>query len=471
MSTSPSNRPLLIFSCLACAVLGYALGNLEMTPEAPSPAVPEVARSDRDRGEAGADLVDEGRHALRQAWAGHDAQIREALDPSGTRSALRGRLDEALASADGAGLAALGQDLFLRDLSGWAAHARPPRRVHRGDEGGPDADRCASCHWKPVMGGGAGLVDMAFMDGDGETLESSLPRNAPALHGSAVIAALAAEMTRDLQGQASRAVAEAKTSGVSVEKSLSTHGVAFGRVVARQDGTVDRSGVEGISEDLVVRPFGWKGHFATLHEATLSALHLELGLAPSDLGESGVAALIAHMASLPAPTVIPPERSDQMARWERGQARFESAGCAHCHVPSMRLLDPMLALDSEGRVQVNVADLAGLERDPSGEGYRVWLYSDLKRHALGELLSEGRSHDQVAGDVFRTPPLWGIDGTSPYLHDGRALDEFAAAIFAHGGEARSARDAYRAMSDVDRAELRAFLRGFTRDPRMRVAGP
>ena len=62
-------------------------------------------------------------------------------------------------------------------------------------------------------------------------------------------------------------------------------------------------------------------------------------------------------------------------------------------------------------------------------------------------------------------------GSALLTNDGRGLDEFAAAIFAHGGEAQSARDAYAGMNDVERAELRVFLRGFTRAPRIRVAGP
>jgi CxxC motif-containing protein (DUF1111 family) len=57
---------------------------------------------------------------------------------------------------------------------------------------------------------------------------------------------------------------------------------------------------------------------------------------------------------------------------------------------------------------------------------------------------------------FRTSPLWGISQTAPYLHDGRA-STIEDAIEGHDAEGAAARDVWRALSDDDRAALRAFL--------------
>jgi CxxC motif-containing protein (DUF1111 family) len=57
---------------------------------------------------------------------------------------------------------------------------------------------------------------------------------------------------------------------------------------------------------------------------------------------------------------------------------------------------------------------------------------------------------------FRTSPLWGISLSAPYMHDGLSTT-IADAIRAHDGEAASARDAFTALSDEQRAAVLAFL--------------
>jgi CxxC motif-containing protein (DUF1111 family) len=84
------------------------------------------------------------------------------------------------------------------------------------------------------------------------------------------------------------------------------------------------------------------------------------------------------------------------------------------------------------------------------------LYSDLLLH---EILPEGLPgivDGPATAAEFRTPPLWGLRDTGPYLHDGRAgtIDE---AIRAHDGEATAVRRSYEALSTTDLAAILAFL--------------
>jgi CxxC motif-containing protein (DUF1111 family) len=81
---------------------------------------------------------------------------------------------------------------------------------------------------------------------------------------------------------------------------------------------------------------------------------------------------------------------------------------------------------------------------------------------MGDLLTDSRPDFEASGREWRTPALWGIgltelvqDGAT-FLHDGRArtLEE---AILWHGGEAMSAREAFRMAPAKDRSALIAFL--------------
>ena len=63
---------------------------------------------------------------------------------------------------------------------------------------------------------------------------------------------------------------------------------------------------------------------------------------------------------------------------------------------------------------------------------------------------------QAGGRDWRTTPLWGLVDRPRLLHDGRART-IPDAILAHGGEATTAVQRYRALSLEDREALLAFL--------------
>jgi len=57
---------------------------------------------------------------------------------------------------------------------------------------------------------------------------------------------------------------------------------------------------------------------------------------------------------------------------------------------------------------------------------------------------------------MKTPPLWGLRASPPYLHDGRT-PSVDAAIRAHDGEGKASRDRYAALSPTARQQLLDFL--------------
>ncbi len=68
---------------------------------------------------------------------------------------------------------------------------------------------------------------------------------------------------------------------------------------------------------------------------------------------------------------------------------------------------------------------------------------------------------------WRTPPLWGVADSAPYLHDGRAatLEE---AIRLHGGQGLRSAQRFQAASPIERDQLIAFLKTL-RAPRVELA--
>jgi len=414
----------------------------------------------------------------------------------------------------------VGDELFafpFRPENGWGGRDRRPnaidytprlRRVHDGLAGGPDAFACANCHSKGGPDGAGTQTQNGFLRGDGSTLASADQRNPPHVLGLGPVELLGREMSAELAAVAKAAAGKANSTGKRVGAPLVSKGVAFGEIAVLADGSFDYSGVEGVDHDLVVKPFGWKGHQAYLRDMTEESLQIHQGLiskrihlavkdgtlpaAPYgkgpwyDLDEDGVSleidsgmltTVVGYLAQLEVPVVRPPHDPGLLDMFAAGRARFASAGCASCHVPTLELKDPRLdaaagAGPDRAAFVINVAtDGDGPKVEPVYAGpdppYLVHLFSDLKRHDMGPDLATPAPQGSIPASVFLTRSLWGLAETAPYLHDGRAPTVHEAIVH-HGGEAASARDAYLALDEASRATLRVFLVSLSRQPKLFV---
>lgn len=369
---------------------------------------------------------------------------------------------------------------------------------------GPDASACSGCHNQPVTGGAGDFVANVFVsegfesaDFDTTDPQFSNERGTNILQGAGLVELLAREMTVELQGQRREALRQARQSGQPVTVALSTKDVAFGKLTAHPDGTLDVTAIDGIDPDLVLRPFSQKGVFASLRQFTVNALNVHHGIqaterfgtvwtgsddfdmdgVPDEIDPGHVSALVAFQAALPAPgrrTDLPDDWSVAAAD---GEKVFADIGCASCHRPALPLeslafSDPgpfegagtLRAQDVSDPLVLNLAGLDWVKRLPRDDKGRVLvpLFGDLKRHRIAdaqtdELGNELLGQRFVDRDVFITAELWGVGNTAPYGHRGdiTTLNEV---ILAHGGRAAPVRDAYAALPDVQQQSIIAFLR-------------
>jgi mono/diheme cytochrome c family protein len=186
--------------------------------------------------------------------------------------------------------------------------------------------------------------------------------------------------------------------------------------------------------------FGWKAQFATLREFVAAASANELGLSSSiaplatplgdvpvsaganiapDLDERKLSSLVGFVDTLPRPVELTPPNSADMALVEQGRKMFVSIGCAGCHTPDL------------GGVKGVYSDLAlhEIEDPPPSSSY----FSPLN-------VPRGPRDDPQA-DEWRTPPLWGVADSAPYLHDGSAAT-LHDAILRHRGSTRHVTERY-----------------------------
>src|SRR5262245_8110515 len=203
-----------------------------------------------------------------------------------------------------------------------------------------------------------------------------------------------------------------------------------------------------------VGKFGWKAQFATLEEFVAAACANELGLgtpmteqakpltspnhsAEPDLTKKQFRSLVAFVKRLPKPVEA---ASDEAA--VRGKELFSTVGCAVCHVPNM------------GGVKNVYSDFLLYTLDdplPAGGGGE---YAASEPHPQLELPK--RPDDEPKPDEWKTPPLWGVASSAPYMHDGSA-PTLKDAILKHRGDAKHVTEKYKALSPGDQAAVLAFL--------------
>ncbi len=406
----------------------------------------------------------------------------------------------------------------LDDPGEWAMHV--PTR-----ETGPNATSCIACHIVPAANGAGDVALNAILDprhtGDPALF---LERNTPHLFALGIPQNLAEEMSSELLAIREAARARACADGGRETARLVAKGVEFGSIVAVQTEAspckvhFDTSLVEGVDDDLIIRPFGWKGERATIRDFTRNAAHNELGLQPVELVGAAdgdfdgvtheltvgdITALVVYMAGLERPVNVLelaelglaelPETD--RAAYLAGAARFNAIGCGSCHVPEMVLEDTNFSEPSDtfgyfdvvfpdgsdpkargldaatavsfdlaadqpnNRIEVDgrTVALGALTRDDSGRAIARW-YTDFRRHDMGAELADPDDPQGLGAAVFMTRSLAGVGSTGPWLHDGRATS-LEAAILAHGGAAAAARAAYAALDAVAREEIVAYLEG------------
>lgn len=464
--------------------------------------------------------LEAARAAHRLAERRRELRFREAAEPGFFLREMHAALDpERIAAGEIclSDLAERGQLLFEHEYSfddGLGSGSREPgggpfRRVHRGAFGGPEAISCPSCHWIGGPNGGGSEVDVVFLSGDGERPASSDERNPPALMGLGVVQALSREMSAELRAQREALLRERPKKG-GIERRLTAKGIDFGVLRLSEQGQIDASGVRGVDADLVIKPFGWKGDMATISEFVADALQVHMGIqseellaaaspgqlgggaaedpdgdgACGELGRGPFTALVVHLALLEMPIIAPlimehplppaakglrpPKTTSFAGDFARGRRHFHALGCAGCHVPMLVLKSPVLEIDGLPPIDLSrEMRVPRLTHDAAAGGYPVWLFSDLRRHDMGESNSARHVRRGVARREYLTPRLWGLADSAPYLHDGRAptLDY---AIAGHDGEGAAARDAYAALSHEDQGALRVFLMSLRRTPRFVV---
>ncbi|MCE9544582.1 MAG: c-type cytochrome [Planctomycetia bacterium] len=208
--------------------------------------------------------------------------------------------------------------------------------------------------------------------------------------------------------------------------------------------------------------FGWRGQTTSLLDFVQGACANELGLQTpqhaqspdptqpeylnggADMTPEELGAMVSFVEGLPAPPRLQPVNKQDAAAQFRGAALFTSIQCANCHAP-------------------NLGEVKG-------------LYSDLLVHDMGESLSDpvgspslGNSSSTFPGApyygassaelarLWRTPPLWGVRDSGPYLHDGRAAT-LEIAIRLHDGQGKQAAKKFQSLERTQREDVLAFVK-------------
>ncbi|MCI0683838.1 MAG: c-type cytochrome [Gemmataceae bacterium] len=283
--------------------------------------------------------------------------------------------------------------------------------------------------FEPVNTGGRTVFAFNFTIPSNVVLSQ---RNTPALYGAKWIDEIA---DRDLIAQEKQQHLKWGLAPASSEQ------YPVGRALRLPDGRVGK--------------FGWKAQSASLLEFVQAACANELGLGnpaqaqPNPIGRPDYKTLALDLTNeqcqqmtdflltLARPIERAPANAAARAKAEAGRTLFHQVGCADCHTPNLG----------------------------SVEG----LYSDLLLHRMGFDLQGGGfyygapmpassgARTLPMADEWRTPPLWGVADTGPWLHDGRAktLEE---AIQLHGGQGTRSAGAFAKLSATQQAQMIEFLK-------------
>ena len=208
--------------------------------------------------------------------------------------------------------------------------------------------------------------------------------------------------------------------------------------------------------------FGWKANQPTLRQQVAGAFLGDLGItstifpnencpgsqtdcanAPNggnpEITDENLDKTILYASNLAVPNRPDYKNQDVL----RGKLLFNKIDCAKCHKANY--------------TTGNHSTFNNLSNQ------KIWPYTDLLLHDMGEGLADNRPDFLANGKEWRTPPLWGIglfetvNGHTEYLHDGRARN-LQEAILWHGGEAENSLNQFKNLSKRERNDILQFLK-------------
>jgi CxxC motif-containing protein (DUF1111 family) len=150
---------------------------------------------------------------------------------------------------------------------------------------------------------------------------------------------------------------------------------------------------------------------------------------PNDENNDDIAAFTDFMTFLAPPPSVPLSNAAR-----NGAQTFSAIGCVNCHFPHL---------------QTGPNSIAALN------SVTFFPYSDFLLHDMGSL-GDGIAQGGAGQREMRTAPLWGVRVMTRFLHDGSATS-LSAAILAHDGQGRAARNRFANLRFSDKANLIAFL--------------
>ncbi len=318
---------------------------------------------------------------------------------------------------------------------------------------------CAACHSHPSVGGSSDIFVTRF----GRNVQGHFDPLTE-LGGSLLQRFAIDPAAQEVVPRQANVIAHRQTTplyGLGLIEAIPDNAILRQANQPKPDGVRGRAAMitDVVSGQLRVGKFGWKAQQATLlafaGDAYLNEMGITNPLFPTENAPNGrqdILALFDHFADpedadeengektdiehaadfmrLLAPPPQPPPPPSMAA----GSMLFHQVGCTSCHTPSM----------TTGPSQIAALDHKAVN-----------LYSDLLLHDMGSL-GDGIAQADAGTREMRTPPLWGLRSSAPYLHDGRAANVHSA-ITAHDGEAALSRSRYMALPLNQRQQLLDFL--------------
>jgi CxxC motif-containing protein (DUF1111 family) len=313
---------------------------------------------------------------------------------------------------------------------------------------------CVECHGVPAAGGSSNTKVVRFgrlVNGVFDPMEAQ---------GGSLLQRFA--LSRDLVERvpaAATIVAERDSTalfGLGLIEAIPDDAIRAQAARPKPDGVGGRAAVvrDVASGEMRVGRFGWKAQQATLLAFAGDAYRNEMGITnrffPTENAPNGDTARIAGLVGPGVDDAVdpatgrgetdaladfmrllaPPARGAINASVQAGEALFTQIGCAACHTPTLN---------------TGAHAVAALANKP------VNLYSDLLLHDMGSL-NDGIAQDGARVNEMKTPPLWGLRFSAPYLHDGRAAT-VDLAVRGHDGEGRPARDRYNGLTPQLRQQV------------------